>query len=369
MPISKPCCATPEIFRNRRALAEENVYVNFALYGAPGTGKRDDVFGMVDEGVIGFKAFTTDPPAGRYDEFEGLCLPNEEDFFEALQLVAETGLVVSVHAESNRLLKWHVQRLKDAGRNGADVHGLSRPPVVEATAVAAILAMNQSVGANLHIAHVSSAETLNVVRQFQQMGSQATAETCPHYLLFTEDDLLRVGPYAKINPPLRSEADQEALWAGLHDGTLMAVTTDHSPFTVEEKERALTNIWKTPPGAPGVEELVLGMMDAALKGRLTIEQAVQLISTNGAKRFGIYPQKGVIAVNADADLVVYDPAAQTTIAVENLFSQARHCDKLYEGMTFQGKIKRTVVNGRTVFLDGDVVGERGWGKFVRPIKS
>ncbi|MFC1960064.1 dihydroorotase family protein [Chloroflexota bacterium] len=369
MPISKPCCATPEIFRSRRALAEENVYVNFALYGAPGTRKRDDVFGMVEEGAIGFKAFTTEPPAGRDDEFEGLCLPNEEDFFEALQLVAETGLVVSVHAESDRLLKWHTQRLIDAGQNGADVHGQSRPPVVEAVSVASLLAMNEAIGANLHIAHVSSAATLDVVRRFQQSGSQATAETCPHYLFFTEDDMLRVGPYAKINPPLRKKEDQEALWGGLYDGTLMAVTTDHSPFTVEEKERARTNIWKTPPGAPGVEELVLGMMDAALKGRLTIEEAVQLISTNGAKRFGIYPQKGIIAANADADLVIYDPAKQTTIDPANLFSQAKNCDKLYEGLTFQGKIERTIVNGRTVFLNGAVVGERGWGKFVRPLQS
>src|SRR5207237_568901 len=110
----------------------------------------------------------------------------------------------------------------------------------------------------------------------------ATAETCPQYLVFTESDMMRVGPYAKINPPLRKAEDQAALWEGLLDGTLIAVTTDHSPFTVEEKERAKTDLWKVPPGAPGVEELVLFALDAALKGRMTIEKAVSLISTNGA---------------------------------------------------------------------------------------
>lgn len=176
----------------------------------------------------------------------------------------------------------------------------------------------------------------------------------------------RVGPYAKINPPLRKQEDVEALWGGIEDGMLMVVTTDHSPFTVEEKERARTDIWRTPPGAPGVEELVLGMMDAALKGRLTIPQAVALVSTNGAKRFGIYPQKGAIAVGTDADIVIYDPQQTTTIQPDMLFSKAKDCDKLYAGMTFQGKVMRTIVNGTTVFVDGEVVGKRGGGKFVRP---
>ena len=179
----------------------------------------------------------------------------------------------------------------------------------------------------------------------------------------------RVGPYAKINPPLRKQADVDALWGGIADGSLIAVTTDHSPFTVEEKERARTDIWRTPPGAPGVEELVLGMMDAALKGRLSIEKAIELISTNGAKRFGIYPQKGAIAVGADADIVIYDTRETTTIEPNKLFSKAKDCDKLYEGMTFQGNVCRTIVNGTTVFVDGEVIGKRGEGKFVRPDAS
>jgi len=213
---------------------------------------------------------------------------------------------------------------------------------------------------------VSSRQALEVVRRFKDGGQPFTAETCPHYLFFTEADLARVGPYAKVNPPLRQPDDQAALWEGLADGTLMAVTTDHSPFTVEEKERARTDIWRTPPGAPGVEELVPGMMDAALNGRISLERAVRLISTNGAKRFGLYPRKGVIAAGADADLVLYDPRASTTIGPETLFSQARECDRLYAGMTFRGQVRRTIVNGRTVFKGGAIVGQPGWGAFVRP---
>lgn len=366
MPISKPCCATGDIFRARKTLGEANVYVNFGLYGAPGLLSREEIEDMVAEGAIGFKIFMTTAPAGRFDEFEGLCLPQVSDLYQALRLVAETGLVCSVHAETEALIQWHTEQLKAANRNDVPSHGESRPPHVEASAIATLTSLNEAAGANLHIAHVSSQHALETVRCFQRSGVNVTAETCPHYLFFTEADLERVGPYAKVNPPLRKPADQAALWEGLVDGSLMAVTTDHSPFTVEEKERARTDIWRTPPGAPGVEELVLGMMDAALKGRISIEQAVRLISTNGAKRFGIYPRKGVIAAGADADLVIYDPQATTTIHSDMLFSQARECDKLYEGMTFQGQIRRTMVKGRTVFVDGKITGEPGWGQFVTP---
>jgi len=366
MPISKPCCATGDIFRARKTLGEANVYVNFGLYGAPGLLSREEIEDMVAEGAIGFKIFMTTAPAGRFDEFEGLCLPQVSDLYQALRLVAETGLVCSVHAETEALIQWHTEQLKAANRNDVSSHGESRPPHVEASAIATLTSLNEAAGANLHIAHVSSQHALETVRCFQRSGVNVTAETCPHYLFFTEADLERVGPYAKVNPPLRKPADQAALWEGLVDGSLMAVTTDHSPFTVEEKERARTDIWRTPPGAPGVEELVLGMMDAALKGRISIEQAVRLISTNGAKRFGIYPRKGVIAAGADADLVIYDPQATTTIHSDMLFSQARECDKLYEGMTFQGQIRRTMVKGRTVFVDGKITGEPGWGQFVTP---
>ncbi len=366
MPISKPCCATGDIFRARKALGEANVYVNFGLYAAPGLLDRDEIDDMVMEGAIGFKIFMTSAPAGRYDEFEGLCLPEIPDLYQALHLVAETGLVCSVHAETESLIQWHTELLKAANQNDVPSHGESRPPHVEASAIATLITLNEAAGANLHIAHVSSQHALEMVRRFKQSGAEVTAETCPHFLFFTEADLERVGPYAKVNPPLRKPEDQAALWAGLADGSLMGVTTDHSPFTVEEKERARTDIWRTPPGAPGVEELVLGMMDAALKGRISIEQAVRLISTNGARRFGIYPRKGVIAVGADADLVIYNPQSTTQIHPDMLFSQARECDKLYEGMTFQGQISRTVVNGRTVFADGEITGEPGWGQFVKP---
>jgi len=366
MPISKPCCATGAILKARRELGEADCYVNFALYGAPGLLDRREIQAMVREGAVAFKIFMTAAPAGRSDEFEGLCLPDSPGLFQALKLLAETGLVTTIHAEDNPLLEWHTAQLAAEGRNDVLAHNASRPPHVEALGISTVLTLNDAIGAKLHIAHVTSRAALDTLRKWQRAGVDVTGETCPQYLQFTEADLERVGPYAKINPPLRQPDDQAALWEGLRDGSLIAITTDHSPFTVEEKERAREDIWRVPPGAPGVEELVPGVMDGALKGHYSIEQAVRWMSTNGAQRFGVYPRKGVIATGADADLVLYDPSLTTTISQEMLFSRAKACDKLYEGMTFQGRVRRTIVNGQTVFHDGEITGQRGGGRFVRP---
>ena len=365
MPISKPCCATPEVFRNRRDLFAEQAYVDFALYGAPGTLDPINIAGMVEEGAIGFKIFMTEAPKGRDDEFIGLCLPQEGPLLESLHLVADSGLVTSVHAESSPLLKYFTDKLLKTGRNDPSTHGESRPPVVEALAIAKLLTLNQQAGASLHVAHVTSRMAVDTIRMFQEKGMNVTAETCPQYLLFTEAELAKFGSYAKINPPLRTMDDQEALWEALKDGTLSSVATDHSPFTVEEKEKARTDIWAAPPGAPGIEELVPGMLNAVANGRLSIQQAVALMSTNGAKRFGLYPRKGVIAVGADADFAIVDLNSETVIRKEELYTQARLGDHLYDGMTFQGKIDRTILAGRTIF-DGKIVGQPGQGKFLPP---
>ena len=365
MPISKPCCATPEVFRNRRDLFADQAYVDFALYGAPGTLDPINIAGMVEEGAIGFKIFMTEAPKGRDDEFIGLCLPQEGPLLEALHLVADSGLVTSVHAESSPLLQYFTDKLLKTGRNDPSTHGESRPPVVEALAIAKLLTLNQQAGASLHVAHVTSRMAVDTIRMFQEQGMNVTAETCPQYLLFTEAELAKFGSYAKINPPLRTMDDQEALWDALKDGTLSSVATDHSPFTVEEKEKARTDIWAAPPGAPGIEELVPGMLNAVANGRLSIQQAVALMSTNGAKRFGLYPRKGVIAVGADADFAVVDLNSETVIRKEELYTQARLGDHLYDGMTFQGKIDRTILAGRTIF-DGKIVGQPGQGKFLPP---
>lgn len=367
MPISNPGCATPAIFRNRRRLLEEQAIIDVALYGAPGTLIRDDVHGMAAEGAIAFKIFMHRPPLGRDDEFIGICLTEDEQLFQALALVKETGRRLVVHCESDSMLEAGIARLRATGRTDFAAHGESRPSAVEAVAVARLLTLAEALDAPVHVAHVTCRQALAVIRRFRRDGVNVTAETCPHYLLYDEGRAAALGPYAKINPPIRSAADQAALWSGLADGTLDLVTTDHSTYVPAEKERGWNDIWRAPSGAPGVQCLLPVMMTAALRGQITLQKAVQLIAGNPARIFGLAGRKGTIAPGADADLCLYDPAPATTFTHEMMFSQARDVDKLYENMQFQGRVVTTIAGGRVIYREGEILAERGSGRFLAAI--
>ena len=205
MPISKPCCSTPEELARRRTHFSENSVIDFALYAAPGDLTKASRDKMMDIGCIAWKIFTTPSPAGRADEFEGLAFPDEADQLRALQLLADTGLPIVVHAESAALLAHFEDAAKALDPADAATHGKSRPAICEAVAVAKLLTMNITAQAKLHIAHVTSAQTVQVLRGFAGT-SDFTAETCPQYLFLTAEDLgidLRQGKSAH-SPPGRS---------------------------------------------------------------------------------------------------------------------------------------------------------------------
>ena len=208
-----------------------------------------------------------------------------------------------------------------------------------------------------------------MIRRAKASGAPITAETCPHYLFCTEDDLAQAGPFGKINPPIRSAADRDALWAAIDDGTLDLVATDHAPFTADEKEAARGDVLAAPPGHPGVEYLVPLLMSEALRGRFSLERAVELISLAPARLFGLFPRKGVLWPGADADLTIYDPRPERTLRRGQGFSRAADCNLLYDGRPVQGEVHATIVGGRIVYRDGDVVGEPGWGAILAPQRA
>lgn len=364
MPISNPGCATPAIFRNRRRILEEQAIIDVALYGAPGTLIRDDVLGMAAEGAIAFKIFMHRPPLGRDDEFIGICLTEDEQLYQALALVKETGRRLVVHCESDSMLEAGIARLRATGRTDFAAHGESRPAAVEAVAVARLLTLAEALGAPVHVAHVSCRQALDIVRRFRRDGANVTAETCPHYLLYDEESAARFGPYAKINPPIRGAADQAALWSGLAEGSLDLVTTDHSTYLPAEKERGWNDIWRAPSGAPGVQSLLPMMMTAALQGKVTLQKAVQLIAGNPARVFGLEGRKGALLPGADADICLYDPAPTITLNRDTMFSQARDVDKLYDNLEFQGRVIATISHGRVVYREGEILAPRGSGRFL-----
>lgn len=360
MPISVPGTARRDIVEARQALARSETYVNVGFYGAAGLLDRDEILGMAEAGVCGFKVFTHATPKGREDEFLGICIENEAEIYQALELVKETGLLTSFHAENQPLIDLFVGRVQATGRKDPMAFIDSRPPVVEAMSVAQLRTLCQGTGARVHIAHVSCTEALRELQAGQALGLPMTGETCPHYLFFTEEQMRQHGPFAMIKPPLRKEADQVALWAGLHDGSLMAITTDHSPFTLAEKERGLNDIWQGAIGAPGVEALVSGVLTEALQGRITLEQAVQWLCTKPAELFN-FTGKGAIEAGKDADITLYDPSNAQTIDSAQWQSKAKAINRLYQGRTVQGNVNTTIVNGQIVYQDGAIKVEAGSG--------
>ena len=365
MPISKPCCSTPAEFTRRRDHFAENAVIDFALYAAPGDlteATRDE---MMSLGAIAFKIFTTPAPAGRGDEFDGLAFPDEADQLRALNLLAGTDRPVVVHAESAALLAHFEAAARSLDPADASTHTASRPAICESVAVAKLLAMNMTAQAKLHIAHVTSAETVRVLRAFADT-SDFTAETCPQYLFATETDVVRAGVYGKVNPPIRHQADQDALWQAIEDGVINYVTTDHAPFSRAEKQAFEGDFPGAPPGVPGIEFMLPAMLDAVAQGRLTLKRAHDLICANGTQRYGLYPQKGAIHPGSAGDLVIVDLLGETVISATTLKTHAREVAHLFEGRRLQGRIDRTLLAGKTVYLDGKVIGQGGQGHFVTP---
>jgi dihydroorotase (multifunctional complex type) len=367
MPISVPCCARPEVFESRKQLGLAESYVNFGLYGAPGLLDRDGILRMGEAGACGFKIFTHAIQPGREDEFIGLCLPDEGDVFTALEHIKETGLLTSFHAENERLIQRFERLTRGTGRLDPRAFAESRPPVVEAMSIAQIAVMCGAVGTRVHIAHVSGAQPLRELQAAQARGLPMTGETCPTYLARTVADLERLGPYALIKPPLREPADQQALWRGLRDGALAAITTDHSPFTLAEKERGIDDIWKAAIGVPGIEALVPFVMTEALESRITLQQAVNWLAHSPARLFGLMPHKGAITVGADADLLLYDPRPSGPLDCTTWHTKAKAISRLFHGLPTRGRVHTTIVNGTVVYTGGRIVAERPGGQFVRPL--
>ena len=365
MPISKPCCSTPGELTRRRDHFAENAFIDFALYAAPGDLTEASRDAMMEIGCIAWKIFTTAPPPGRADEFEGLAFPDEADQLRALMLLADTGLPIVVHAESAALLDHFGAEAAALDPADAATHGASRPAICESVAVAKLLAMNTVAGAKLHIAHVTSAETVAVLRAFAGT-SDFTAETCPQYLFATEADVARAGIYAKVNPPIRHQADQDALWQAIEDGVINYVTTDHAPFSLAEKQASEGDFPAAPPGVPGIEFILPAMLDAVADGRMSLKRAHDLICANGARRYGLYPHKGALLPGSAADVTLVDLAGETVLSAETLHTHAREVAHLFEGRRLRGKVHRTIVRGATVFLDGTITGRPAGGAFVTP---
>jgi dihydropyrimidinase len=274
--------------------------------------------------------------------------------------------MLQVHCEDPVLLDAGIALARHHGHTLPRYHATSRPPYVESVATARAIAFARMADAPVHVVHLSSAAALEEIRRGKTDGVRVSAETCPHYLTLTEEryedpDPTRCACFL-ISPPLRGQADQAALWAGLADGTIDLVTTDHVPDRLGvEKAEAGTGVPfdRISNGAPGIETLIGLLYDrGVVPGRITVERMVDLIATTPARRFGL-ASKGSIEVGKDADIVVFDPTAKRTLRAADLHHTSDYTP--YEGFEVTGAVRDVLVRGGEVISDGRFVGTRGGG--------
>ncbi|MEM4726642.1 MAG: allantoinase AllB [Candidatus Bathyarchaeia archaeon] len=356
MPNTAPPVTSAERLREKRRIVEGKAYVDFALVAGAGSMSREEIKPLAAEGAIAYKMFMI-------SRFKELAV-SDADMLENLLLIAETGLPCLVHAENEELVSRGIERARNLGRRDPLAHSEFRPPLAEAEATMRAILLAEEASAHLHICHMTSSEALGFLSWAKGRGVKVTGETSPCYLLLSTDDLKRLGPYGKVDPPLREPEHQRALWQALGSGLLDVVASDHAPYTREEKERGWSDIFDAPSGGVGVETTLPLMLDSVNKGLLSLERMVEVLSTNPARILGLYPRKGCISIGSDADLVVVDPKAEFEIRGRALHPRQKITQ--FEGYRGRGKPILTIVRGKTVWEEGKIVGRPGYGRFLTP---
>lgn len=362
MPLnSSPPTTTRTHFEAKADAARRSAVVDYGLWGGFVEDNREHFDELRRRGAVGLKAFMCD---SGIDDF-----PRVPDDLLAAGIIqaSRLGLLVGVHAEDQSLMEALTRAVRESGRTDRRAWGESRPRSAETQGVAKVLDCLENAGqaARLHVVHVSCNEALREIDSGKARGLAVTAETCPHYLMFSDDDFERMGPVLKCAPPLRDTAGRDAMWSAVLDGRIDSIGSDHSPCPAEAKRKGEYDVWQAWGGISGIQATLPVMMTEGVHRRgLGWERLAELTSTNPAKIFNLYPTKGAIRVGGDADLTLVDPDAEWTFS--NAHLETKSGLSPYLGVRFRGAIVQTFVRGRVVYERGAIVADPGYGQMVRP---
>jgi len=368
MPIARLPANSGASLSQRAALMAPQAYIDYALYGGAGHENLSAIASQAEAGAVAFKTFLQPPPPTRLDEFRGLWCTDEALLVDVMRAVGRTGLRHAFHCEHAGMAASFTRQVEASGHTTGRAHALSRPALVEEVSAAMVLALAGALGTKVQVVHVSSPRTLQLVAGARARGIDATAETCPPYLFFTDDALDRFGAFAKCNPPLRSDAERLGMWQGVSAGLVACIGTDHSPFLDDEKQRGHDPISSAPPGLCGLEVLVPLMLTGVHERRITLPEVARLLSSGAAELFHL-GAKGRITPGADADFTIVDTEASWTYDHRQAATRSRGNMRIYDGLTMHGRVVHTVVRGAIVVRDGALAGLPGHGRFVRPDTS
>jgi len=304
-----------------------------------------------DSGITSFKVYMA------YKDSIGL---NNDDILKVMQVVGKVGGIVTLHCELGDEIDKLRNELAQNGKLGPEFHPISRPDYIEAEAVKLAIEMGKIANCPIYIVHTSCAKSIEYIKEAQENGQIVYSETCPQYLIL--DDSKYNGEFKEtckyvMSPPIRKKHDQNILWDSINKGVIKTVGTDHCPFNLDQKERGINDFRMIPNGAGGVEHrMTLLFTFGVLQNRITYNQFVDITSTQAAKIFGLYPQKGEIAVDSDADLIIWNPKTQNTISVEN---HHQNCDlEIYEGIQTIGSPEFVISDGEIIVENGEIISNR-----------
>ena len=345
-----------DTIKRRDAICAPDAAVDYSFH----VGVKDVSDGLIDSmadsvkyGVPSFKVFMV------YDfgVTDGV-------FYQVLERAKKIGALIAVHAENKEVSNELIARFIAEGKTDPWHHYLSKPEFVEGEACERAIQWAKSLNAPLYIVHLGCKQGMDAVTKARDEGYPIFAETCPQYLAFTSDVYKRPdGRNFVCSPPIKGKESQNALWEGLKRGDISTVATDHCPFQATEKAWGKDDFRKIPNGCMGIENMYPYMLSEANKGRISFNKVVELCATNVARMFGCAPQKGLLQVGSDADIVIYDPKKEFTITQKAMHSDIDHT--IWEGMKLKGYPVATYSRGRLVFKDGKFLGKKGDGKFVK----
>jgi len=319
---------------------------------------KEDIPELIKSGVTSFKALMA---------YKGTLMLEDRDLFELLIRTKKYGGLVAVHTENGDVIDYLI---KDAIKNGnlsAKYHPLTRPPIVEGEAAGRVIDLAKLANAPLYIVHMTAKDSLDKVKNAILRNQMVYAETCIQYLVLDDSVYQKDGfESAKyvMSPPIRSKEHQEELWKGIQLGLIKVVATDHCPFNfIGDKEIGKDNFSNIPNGAPGIENRISLLYHYGVNtGKITLNKFVDLISTSAAKIFGMFPQKGCIAIGSDADIVLFDPNQEQIISSKTQHQRVDY--NMYEGFKLKGSVKTVIMGGKIAFEDGKLNIEKASGKFI-----
>jgi dihydropyrimidinase len=352
-------CSLDHQIKKYHELAKGKAVIDYGFHGVL-QHVDDNVLAMMEtlagEGIASFKMYLT----------YGFKL-SDADALRVLRRAKELGVLIAVHPENDGVINLLREEFKAAGKTGVEFHPLSRPAECEAEAINRIALFARIAGdAPLYIVHLTNALGLEFIEAARRRGQKNLwLETCPQYL-FLNESLYSLenneGLKYIMCPPLRGPSDNEALWKGINS-SIDVVGTDHCPFFFEsQKIMGKDDFTKCPSGAPGIEERIPLIYGAVADGKISLRRFTDLCCANPAKIFGLYPQKGVIAVGSDADIVIIDPRMNRTITHSNMHSNVDY--SAYEGISVKGWPVCTISRGEVIARDGEFCGKQGRGKFL-----